>query len=61
MEIGRNLNFDDYVSLLCKKVVGKLAVLGQSSNLKQKRILMKTFLNLSFDIACLSECFIVRK
>ena len=45
-EIGRNLNFDDHVISLCKKAGRKLAVLARLSkfmSFKQKRILMKTF------------------
>ena len=51
MEIGRNLNFDDHVILLCKKAGRKLAVLARSSkfmSFKQKRILMKTFVESQF-------------
>ena len=39
MEIEINLNFDDYVSSLCRKAGGKLAVLARLSKfmgLKQK-------------------------
>ena len=46
IEIGRSLNFDDYVISLCKKAKRKLAVLARLSkfmSFKQKRILMKTF------------------
>ena len=46
MEIGRNLNFDDHEFLLCKKAGRKRAVLTRLSKFmrfKQKRILMKTF------------------
>ena len=51
MEIGRNLNFDDHVFLLCKKAGRKRAVLTRLSkfmSFKQKRILMKTFLESQF-------------
>ena len=46
MEIGRNVNFDDHVISLCKKVGRKLAVLARLSkfmSFKQKQILKKTF------------------
>ena len=43
MEIGRNLNFDDHVSSLCKKAGRKLAVFARLSkfmSFKQKRNLI---------------------
>ena len=45
MEIGRNLNFNDCVSLLCRKAGRKLAMLARLSKFmsKQKQIFMKTF------------------
>ena len=46
MEIERNLNFHDHVISLCKKAGRKLSVLPRLSkfmSFKQKRILMKTF------------------
>ena len=51
MEIGRNLNFDDHVSSLCKKRGRKLAVLLRLSkfmSFKQKPILMKIFVESQF-------------
>ena len=51
IEIGRSLNFDDYVISLCKKAGRKLAVLARLSkfmSFKQKRILMKTFVGSQF-------------
>ena len=51
MEIGRNLNFDDHVILICKNAGRKLAVLARLSkfmSFKQKRILMKTFVESQF-------------
>ena len=51
MVIGRNLNFDDHVISLCKKAGRKLAVLPRLSkfmSFKQKRILMKTFVESQF-------------
>ena len=47
VEIDSNLNFDLYVSSLCKKVGKKLSVLAQLSNfmsLNQRRTLMKMFI-----------------
>ena len=46
IKIGKNRNFDDHVNSLCKKTGRKLAVLARLSKFmrfKQKRILMKTF------------------
>ena len=54
MEIGRNLNFDDHVSSLCKKAGRKLAVFAKLSkfmSFKQKRNL----------IVRSSECLIAGK
>ena len=51
IEIGRNLNFDDHVISLCKKMGRKLAVLARLSkfmSFKQKGILMKTFVESQF-------------
>ena len=51
MEISRNRNFDDHVISLCKKTGRKLAVLARLSkfmSLKQKQILMKTFVESHF-------------
>ena len=51
IEIGRNLNFDDHVISLRKKAGRKLVVLARLSrfmSFKQKRILMKTFVESQF-------------
>ena len=47
MELERKFNFDDHVISLCKKAGRKLAVPARLSKVicfKQKRILIKTFL-----------------
>ena len=46
-----NLNFDSYVSSLCKKAGKKLSVLARLSNfmsLNQRRTLLKTFIESQF-------------
>ena len=51
VEIERNLNFDEYVFGICKKAGRKLSVLARMSkfmNFKQRRILMKTFIESQF-------------
>ena len=63
MEIGRNLNFGDHVISLCKKA-GKLAVLVRLSkfiSFKQKRILMKTFVESQCGYCPLTWMFHSRK
>ena len=64
IEIGRNLNFDDHVISLCKKAGRKLAVLARLSkfmSFKQKRILMKTFVESQFGYCPLIWMFHSRK
>ena len=64
IEIERNLNFDDHVISLRKKAVRKLAVLARSStfmSFKQKRILMKTFVESQFRYCLLIWMFHSRK
>ena len=64
MEIGRNINFDDHLISLCKKVRRKLAVLAKLSkfrSFKQMRILMKTFLESQFGYCPLIWMFHSRK
>ena len=64
IEIGKNLNFDDHVISLCKKVGRKLAVLARLSkfmSFKQKRILMKTFVESQFGYCPLIWMFHSRK
>ena len=51
VEIDSNLNFDLYVSSLCKKAGKKLSVLARLSNfmsLNQRQTLMKMFIELQF-------------
>ena len=51
LETDSNLNFDLYVSSLCKKVGKRLSVLARLSNfmsLNQRRTLMKTFIESQF-------------
>ena len=62
--LGRNLNFDNHVISLCKKAGRKLAVLARLSkfmSLKQKRILMKTFVESRFGYCPLIWMFHSRK
>ena len=64
IEIGRNLNFHDHVISLCKKAGRKLAVLARLSkfmSFKQKRILMKTFVESQFGYCPLIWMFHSRK
>ena len=64
IEIGRNLNFDDHVISLCKKAGRKQAVLARLSKFmssKQKRILMKTFVESQFEYCPLIWMFYSRK
>ena len=64
IEIERNLNFDDHVISLRKKAVRKLAVLARSStfmSFKQKRNLMKTFVESQFQFCLLIWMFHSRK
>ena len=51
LDIDRNLNFNEHASSLCKKVGNKLSVLARLSNFmscKQRRILLKTFIESQF-------------
>ena len=51
LQIDRNLNFNEYVSSLCKKAGKKLSVLPRLSNfmnIKQRRVLMKSFTESQF-------------
>ena len=64
MEIGRNLNFDDHLISLCKKAGRKLAVLARLSmfmSFKQKRVLLKTFVESQFGYCPLIWMFHKRK
>ena len=51
LDIDRNLNFNEHVSSLCRKVGNKLSVLARLSNFmsfKLRRILLKTFIESQF-------------
>ena len=54
LDIDRNLNCNEHASSLCRKAVNKLSVLARLSNFvlnmsfKQRRILMKTFIEFQF-------------
>ena len=51
LDIDWNLNFNEHVSSLCRKVGNKLSVLARLSNFmsfKQRRILLKTFIESQF-------------
>ena len=64
MELRRNLNFDDHVISLCKKARRKLAVLARLfrfMSFKQKRILMKAFVESQFGFCPLIWMFHSRK
>ena len=63
MEIGRNLNFDGHVFSLRQKAGRKLVVLARLSkftSFKQKRILMKTFVESQFGNCPLIWVFHIR-
>ena len=51
LQIDKNLHFNEYVSLLCKKTGKKLSVLARLSNfmnIKQRKVLMKSFIESQF-------------
>ena len=51
LDIDRNLNFNEHVSSLCRKASTRLSVLPSLSNFmifKQRRILLKTFIESQF-------------
>ena len=51
LDIDKNLNFNEHVSSLCRKVGNKLSVLARLSNFmsfKQRRVLLKTFIESQF-------------
>ena len=51
LQIDGNLNFNEYMSLLCKKADKKLSVLARLSNImriKQRRVLIKSFIESQF-------------
>ena len=60
VEIDSNLNFDLYVSSLCKKAGKKLSLLARLSNfmsLNQRQTLMKTFIESQFSYCSLIWMF----
>ena len=60
MQIDRNLIFNEYVSSLCKKAGKKLSVLPRLTNfmsIKQRRVLMKFFIESQFGCYCLIWLF----
>ena len=60
MQIDRNLIFNEYVSSLCKKAGKKLSVLPRLTNfmsIKQRRVLMKSFIESQFGCYCLIWLF----
>ena len=62
--IDRDLNFNEYVSSLCKKADRKLSVLSRLSNLRsfqQRRLLMKSFVEAQFGYYPLVWMFHVRE
>ena len=62
-DIDRNLNFNEQVSSLCRKAGNKLSVLARLSNLmnfKQRRILLKTFIESQFRCCPLIWMFHIR-
>ena len=65
LTIDRNLNFDDHVFSLCKKVGRKLSTLSRISNCmnfeKEKRILLKGFVESQFGYCPLTGLFLVER
>ena len=64
LTIDRNLNFDDYVTTLCKKAGRKLSALSRISNymsFEKKRILLKAFVESQFGYSPLTWMFHSRK
>ena len=64
LDIDRNLNFNEHVSSLCRKAGNKLSVLARLSNFmsfKQRRILLKTFIESQFGYCHLVWMFRSRK
>ena len=64
METGLNLSFDDYLSSLCRKERRQLKMLSRFSkfmSLKQKGILMETFVEPQFGYCLLISMFHSRK
>ena len=64
LDIDRNLNFNEHVSSLCRKVGSKLSVLVRLSNFmsfKQRRIFLKTFIESQFGYCPLAWIFHSRR
>ena len=62
--IDRDLNFDGYISSLCRKVGKKLSALARLSrcmSLKQRRVLMESFIEAQFDYCQLIWMFPTRE
>ena len=60
LDIDRNLNFNEHVSSLFRKAGNKLSVLARLSNFmsfKQRRILLKTFIESQFGYCLLIWMF----
>ena len=60
LQIDRNLIFNEFVSSLCKKAGKKLSVLPRLTNfmsIKQRRVLMKSFIESQFGCYCLIWLF----
>ena len=58
--IDRDLNFNEYVSSLCKRAGRKLSVLSRLSNLmssQQRRLLLKSFVEAQFGYCVLVSMF----
>ena len=64
LDNDRNLNFNEHVSSLCRRVGKKLSVLARLSNFmsfKQRRILLKTFIESQFGYCSLIWMFHSRR
>ena len=64
LDIDRIVNFNEHVSSLCRKAGNKLSVLARLSNFmsfKQRRILLKTFIESQFEYCPLIRMFCSRR
>ena len=64
LDIDWNLNFNEHVSSLCRKADNKMSVLARLSNFmnfKQRRILLKTFIESQFGYCPLIWMFYSRR
>ena len=60
LKTDRNLHFNEYMSLLCKKACKKLSVFARLSNfmsIKQRRVLVKPFIESQFGYCTLIWMF----